>query len=123
VHLSPLDGKRALSDKLRESGAALSSPSNLAALCRLALKILDKGLLASLIVCRETIGARSAIRRRRFRTSLTSSRSGSVPGASMRRGGKSQRDDVALLQYTAAPPGLPKGAMLSHGNRLRRCDL
>ena len=35
---------------------------------------------------------------------------------SLRNGPRSSADDVALLQYTGGTTGLPKGAMLSHGN-------
>ena len=35
---------------------------------------------------------------------------------SRRNGPRSTADDVALLQYTGGTTGLPKGAMLSHGN-------
>src|SRR5258708_14125447 len=45
VHLSPLDGERALSHKLSDSGARILVTSNLAALLPTALKFLDKGLL------------------------------------------------------------------------------
>ena len=35
---------------------------------------------------------------------------------SLRNGPRCRADDVALLQYTGGTTGLPKGAMLSHGN-------
>src|ERR1700674_2836298 len=53
VHLSPLDGERALSHKLSDSGARILVTSNLAALWRMALKFLEKGLLDRLIVCED----------------------------------------------------------------------
>src|SRR3954468_2925131 len=53
VHLSPLDGERALSHKLNDSGARILVTSNLAALMPMALKFLEKGLLDRLIVCED----------------------------------------------------------------------
>ena len=53
VHLSPLDGERALSHKLSDSGARILVTSDLAALLPMALKFLDKGLLDRLIVCED----------------------------------------------------------------------
>src|SRR6201995_2614149 len=53
VHLSPLDGERALSHKLSDSGARILVTSNLQALLPMALKFLDKGLLDRLIVCED----------------------------------------------------------------------
>ncbi len=53
VHLSPLDGERALSHKLSDSGARILVTSNLAALLPTALKFLEKGLLDRLIVCED----------------------------------------------------------------------
>ena len=118
VHLSPLDGEIALSHKLSDSGARVLVTSNLSALLPTALKFLDKGLLDRLIVCEDDhwgaagtpqtpLPANPAIITfRQF-----------VDGASK----PSQwplvdADDVALLQYTGGTTGLPKGAMLSHGN-------
>src|SRR5450432_3018533 len=51
VHLSPLDGERALSHKLSDSGARVLVTSDLATLMPMALKFLEKGLLDRLIVC------------------------------------------------------------------------
>jgi long-chain acyl-CoA synthetase len=53
VHLSPLDGERALSHKLSDSGARILVTSDLATLMPMALKFLEKGLLDRLIVCED----------------------------------------------------------------------
>jgi long-chain acyl-CoA synthetase len=118
VHLSPLDGEIALSHKLRDSGARVLVTSNLSALLPTALKFLDKGLLDRLIVCEDDdwgkIGTPQAplpnnpaiITYRQF-----------VDGAAVpAQWPPIGVDDVALLQYTGGTTGLPKGAMLSHGN-------
>jgi long-chain acyl-CoA synthetase len=118
VHLSPLDGERALSHKLSDSGARILVTSDLAALLPMALKFLDKGLLDRLIVCEDDhwgavgnphtpIPDHPAIVT--FRTFVAgATRPEQWPPISA--------DDVALLQYTGGTTGLPKGAMLSHGN-------
>ena len=118
VHLSPLDGERALSHKLSDSGARILVTSDLAALLPTALKFLEKGLLDRLIVCGDDhwgavgnphtpIPDHPAIVR--FATFVEdAARPAQWPQISP--------DDVALLQYTGGTTGLPKGAMLSHGN-------
>jgi long-chain acyl-CoA synthetase len=118
VHLSPLDGEIALSHKLSDSGARVLVTSNLAALLPTALKFLDKGLLDRLIVCEDDdwgkIGTQQAalpdnpaiITYRQFVDGVA--KPAQWPDMSA--------DDVALLQYTGGTTGLPKGAMLSHGN-------
>src|SRR3954463_16336240 len=118
VHLSPLDGERALSHKLTDSGARVLVTSDLATLMPMALKFLEKGLLDRLIVCEDDhwgavgnphtpIPAHPAIMTfKKF-----------VEGASKPpQWPKVSLDDVALLQYTGGITGLPEGAMLSHGN-------
>ena len=118
VHLSPLDGERALSHKLSDSGARVLVTSDLAALLPTALKFLQKGLLDRLIVCEDDhwgavgnphtpIPDNPAIVT--FRTFVQgAARPAQWP--------KVSAEDVALLQYTGGTTGLPKGAMLSHGN-------
>jgi long-chain acyl-CoA synthetase len=118
VHLSPLDGEIALSHKLTDSGARIVVTSNLSALLPTALKFLDKGLLDRLIVCEDDNWARSARRRRRCPiippSSPTSSSSRARPCP---RNGRRYRPTMSrCCNIPAAPPGLPKGAMLSHGN-------
>src|SRR6266481_1151991 len=118
VHLSPLDGEIALSHKLADSGARVLVTSNLAALLPTALKFLDKGLLDRLIVCEDDdwgkVGTPQTalpanpkiITYKQFVDGATWPAQWPLIGA----------DDVALLQYTGGTTGLPKGAMLSHGN-------
>ena len=118
AHLSPLDGEIALSHKLTDSGARVLVTSNLAALLPTALKFLDKGLIDRLIVCEDDHWGKAGTRQaplpdnpaiitfRQFVDDAT--RSAQWPEITA--------DDVALLQYTGGTTGLPKGAMLSHGN-------
>jgi long-chain acyl-CoA synthetase len=118
VHLSPLDGEIALSHKLSDSGARVLVTSNLSALLPTALKFLAKGLLDRLIVCEDDHWGKvgtpqtqlpddpAIITYRQF-----------VDGAvKPAQWPEISPDDVALLQYTGGTTGLPKGAMLSHGN-------
>src|SRR5216683_56489 len=118
VHLSPLDGERALSHKLSDSGARILVTSDLAALLPMALKFLDKGLLDRLIVCEDdhwgAVGnPHTAIP---DNPAIVTSKA-FVEGATRpSQWPHINADDVALLQYTGGTTGLPKGAMLSHGN-------
>src|ERR1700716_4167243 len=118
VHLSPLDGAIALSHKLSDSGARVLVTSDLATLLPTALKFLDKGLLDRLIVCEDddwgAVGNPhtpipdhpAIVTFRKFTEGAAKPAQWPVISA----------DDVALLQYTGGTTGLPKGAMLSHGN-------
>ena len=118
VHLSPLDGEIALSHKLKDSGARVLVTSNLAALLPMALKFLEKGLLDRLIVCDDAhwgdvgnrllpLPANPAI------VTYSDFVKDAQPPASWPA---ISPDDIALLQYTGGTTGLPKGAMLTHGN-------
>src|SRR5256714_10291973 len=118
VHLSPLDGEIALSHKLIDSGARVLVTSNLSALLPTALKFLDKGLLDRLIVCEDDDWGKvgtpqtalpdnpAIVTYRQFIDGAT--RPAQWPAIDV--------EDIALLQYTGGTTGLPKGAMLTHGN-------
>jgi long-chain acyl-CoA synthetase len=118
VHLSPLDGEIALSHKLSDSGTRVLVTSNLSALLPTALKFLAHGLLDRLIVCEDDhwgkVGTSqielpdhpAVITYRQFIDGAT--KPSQWPSIDV--------EDVALLQYTGGTTGLPKGAMLSHGN-------
>src|SRR6266853_1770261 len=118
VHLSPLDGERALSHKLSDSGARILVTSNLAALLPMALKFLDKGLLDRLIVCEDDHWGAVGNPQTPIPDKPDIVTFGTfVQGASRpAQWPQINADDVALLQYTGGTTGLPKGAMLSHGN-------
>jgi long-chain acyl-CoA synthetase len=118
VHLSPLDGERALSHKLSDSGARILVTSNLAALLPMALKFFEKGLLDRLIVCEDdhwgAVGnPHTPIPDHPAIVTFAQFVEGAAPPL---RWPSISPDDVALLQYTGGTTGLPKGAMLSHGN-------
>ena len=118
VHLSPLDGERALSHKLSDSGARILVTSDLAALLPTALKFLEKGLLDRLIVCEDdhwgAVGnPHTPIPDHPAITTFAEFAQGAARPAQWP---EISPDDVALLQYTGGTTGLPKGAMLSHGN-------
>jgi long-chain acyl-CoA synthetase len=118
VHLSPLDGEIALSHKLSDSGARVLVTSNLSALLPTALKFLEKGLLDRLIVCEDDHWGKvgtpqtalpdhpAVITHKQFIDGATRPKQWPAIGV----------EDVALLQYTGGTTGLPKGAMLTHGN-------
>lgn len=118
VHLSPLDGEIALSHKLSDSGARILITSNLSALLPTALKFLAKGLLDRLIVCEDDHWGKVGTPQAALpdNPAVTTYRQ-FVDGATKpAKWPEASADDVALLQYTGGTTGLPKGAMLSHGN-------
>ncbi|EGP08869.1 long-chain-fatty-acid--CoA ligase [Bradyrhizobiaceae bacterium SG-6C] len=118
VHLSPLDGEIALTHKLKDSGARILVTSSLATLLPTALKFLEKGLLDKLIVCEDQTwgdvgNPQTAIPSNPAIVTFKDFARGAQPPAAWPQ---IDADDIALLQYTGGTTGLPKGAMLTHGN-------
>ncbi|RJF74033.1 dicarboxylate--CoA ligase PimA [Rhodopseudomonas palustris] len=118
VHLSPLDGERALSHKLSDSGARVLITTESAALLPMAERFLAKGLLDRLIVCADAAWGSSTAplaplpddpRVVRYADFVK----GAKPPAAWP---VIDKHDIALLQYTGGTTGLPKGAMLTHAN-------
>jgi long-chain acyl-CoA synthetase len=118
VHLSPLDGEIALSHKLSDSGARVLVTSNLSALLPTALKFLAKGLLDRLIVCEDDHWGKVGTPQTPLpeNPAIITYRQFVDGAAKPAQSPEIGPDDVALLQYTGGTTGLPKGAMLSHGN-------
>ena len=125
VHLSPLDGEIALSHKLSDSGARVLVTTNLAMMMPMALKFLAKGLIDRLIVCDDASWGNVGTpvlplpddkRIVRYADFIA----GAAPPS---RWPETRPDDIALLQYTGGTTGLPKGAMLTHGNLTAAVDI
>src|SRR3954453_1566154 len=118
AHLSPLDGEIALTHKISDSGSRLLVTSNLAALLPTALTFLEKGLIDRLVVCEDDnwgkVGTpQAAIPSDPRIVTFKFFVEGATAPAEWPQ---VNADDVALLQYTGGTTGLPKGAMLTHGN-------
>src|SRR5664279_3307741 len=118
VHLSPLDGEIALSHKLSDSGARVLVTSNLSVLLPTALKFLAKGLLDRLIVCQDDDWGKVGTPQTKLpdNPAVITYRQFVDGACKPAQWPDIAVDDVALLQYTGGTTGLPKGAMLSHGN-------
>jgi long-chain acyl-CoA synthetase len=117
VHVSPLDAEREIVHKLKDSGARLLVTTDLAPqLVDGARKIQAAGLVPRVIIgendywlggkttARTDAGVLSARTMLETKPEAASAFPVSTP------------DDVALLQYTGGTTGLPKAAMLTHGN-------
>jgi long-chain acyl-CoA synthetase len=118
VHLSPLDAERELAHKLEDSGARTLVTTNIGGMAAMGLKLLDAGLLDRVIVGADEAWGAAAVPVvplpvRPDVVTFADFVAGAQPPA---RWPEIATDDVALLQYTGGTTGLPKGAMLTHGN-------
>ncbi|HVV78010.1 MAG TPA: dicarboxylate--CoA ligase PimA [Pseudolabrys sp.] len=116
THLSPLDAERDLIYKLQDSGARTLVTTNLFRLLPTALKLLAGGHLDRIIIGDDNDwGAGSG-------EPFSESKQVISLGRLMERAKPPAQwpdvmpSDIALLQYTGATTGLPKAAVLTHGN-------
>ena len=113
VLLSPLDAPRVLAHKLADSGARILVATNIPGMLQVAERLLAEGHVDRLIVGEDEAWG-------------TPSPGLPVPAAAISwanfEGGDPvpdpglTPDDVACLQYTGGTTGLPRAAMLTHGN-------
>jgi long-chain acyl-CoA synthetase len=118
VLLSPLDAERELAYKLKDSGARVMVTTDLGSLLPMALKLLDAGHLDKLIVAEDSAWGASPAP-----LAEIPDRPDVMTWADFARGAPIPADwpevspeDIALIQYTGGTTGLPKGAILTHGN-------
>jgi long-chain acyl-CoA synthetase len=118
VHLSPLDAERVLAYKLKDAGARILVTTDVAPLFGMALKLYEAGLIDKLIVAEDASWGPSGlpvlpIPDKPGIVTFADFIAGASPPAAWP---EVKPDDIALLQYTGGTTGMPKGAMLSHGN-------
>jgi len=118
VHLSPLDAERELAHKLTDSGARTLVTTNIGTLLPTALRLLDCGLLDRVVVADDAAWGPSAtpvdpIPPGPGVVSWTTFTAGVERPAFWP---KIMPAGIALLQYTGGTTGVPKGAILTHGN-------
>ena len=113
VLLSPLDAPRVLAHKLKDSGARTLVTTNIPGLLQTAERLLAEGHADRLIVGEdEAWGTPSPGLPLPAAALSWSAFEGDGPAPDPGLG----PDDVACLQYTGGTTGLPRAAMLTHGN-------
>ncbi len=117
-HLSPLDAERELALKLRDSGARILVTTNFAHFLPNAGKMLDAGLVDLVVVDEDAAWGPSPIPPLALpdRPDIVSHKAFAATGAPPAQWPQTAPDDIALLQYTGGTTGVPKGAILTHGN-------
>ena len=119
VHLSALDARRELAHKLGDSGARTVVTTDLPGLLPNALWLVESGAAERVLVGEDASwdgsGEAGAAAQSPWRPGVLPLRPlmADAPG---RAWPAVSPGDVALLQYTGGTTGLPKGAMLTHGN-------
>jgi long-chain acyl-CoA synthetase len=118
THLSPLDAERSLVHKVTDSGARIVVTANFPPLLAQARKLVAAGHVDRLIVGDEAVWGPPPFAADKIVldeqvlpfSCLTDADPEGCEFPAL------DPDDLALVQYTGGTTGLPKGAMLSHGN-------
>ncbi|MBP0446417.1 AMP-binding protein [Roseomonas sp. SSH11] len=113
VHLSALDARRELAHKLRDSGARTVITTDFPPLLDSAGWLLDSDAAERVLVARDGFWTGAEGQPLPQRLDALEPLLDSPPPAIWP---EPNPDDVLLLQYTGGTTGLPKGAMLTHGN-------
>ncbi|MFO7855934.1 MAG: AMP-binding protein [Paracoccaceae bacterium] len=110
AHLSPLDAGRVLAHKLKDSEAVALVTVDLPPMLEAAKALGEAGAAPRVVVCEEAEWGADGAGVPPWATAWSALPDGPAPEP------VAAPEDVALLQYTGGTTGLPKGAMLTHGN-------
>ncbi|MCB4823666.1 AMP-binding protein [Roseicella aerolata] len=119
TQLSPIDAPRTIFHKLHDSGARVLVTLAHEGLLKLAAALQGQGLVEALVVGDDAhwgAGPPSApvpAGAMRLEDWLSAPEAAALPEV--------RPEDIMLLQYTGGTTGLPKGAMLTHGNLTAAC--
>ena len=118
VHLSPLDAERELMHKLKDSGARILVTTNFGHFLPNACKMLNAGLVDQVIVDEDAAWGSAPIPTLTLpdRPDVVSYSKFAAEGRPPAQWPDVTPHDIALIQYTGGTTGVPKGAILSHGN-------
>jgi long-chain acyl-CoA synthetase len=118
VHLSPLDAERELAHKLKDGGARILVTTNFGYFLPNACKMLEAGLVDLVIVDEDAAWGPSPIAPLPLpdRREVVGYRAFVAASAPPAQWPAVAPQDIALLQYTGGTTGVPKGAILTHGN-------
>jgi long-chain acyl-CoA synthetase len=113
VHLSALDARRELAHKLADSGARLLVTTDVPSLLPQAAWLRETGAADRVLVGEDARWGGDAAELPPGLEALSPLLADAAPVSGWPA---ASPDDVALLQYTGGTTGMPKGAMLTHGN-------
>jgi long-chain acyl-CoA synthetase len=109
VHLSALDARREIAHKAHDSGATTLVTTGFPALVGNAAWLLEEGAVSRALLAPDARwGGEDAAGDERFLAVPETAPPAEWPALSP--------SDIALLQYTGGTTGVPKGAVLTHGN-------
>ncbi|WBU52989.1 AMP-binding protein [Paracoccus sp. SCSIO 75233] len=124
VNLSPLDPARELIFKLNDTGARRMITLNQPDMLKNAITVLDEGQLELVWVCDEARWGASASELAQLPEDLRFENLEELFDCPLPDAWPAlKKEDIAVLQYTGGTTGVPKAAMLSHGNLTAAVDI